>query len=463
MDITDKLVSWVIRSKYADLPELVTDVTKKSVLDTLAVAVAGSSARGIEQLSGLVKGWGGREESTVMVYGGKVPSPSAALVNCTMARALDFDDVYEMGGLHVNATIVPSAFAISEYSKRTKGRVISGKDFILANALGCDLLCRIRMAGGNTARVAGWVSETYAPIAVAAMGGKMLGFDKDKTLNAMGIAYAQCSGNIQANVEGTLTVRLQQGLAGKAGVLGVVLADIGFTGARDMLEGKYGFYSLYLGGDYMPEVLAAQLGKRFEGNNVSIKPYPCCKYTHGAIYGSIQLADENEIKVDDIKKITVSTSSRNYQVAGQGENKVQPKSVPDAQFSYHYAIATALVKGRVAIEDFTIDAIKNPEVLALARKVSVVVDQSKDKAGAMVAPTDIEIETSDVKRYHKLVETVKGHPENPMSWDEVVQKFKDCSRFSAKPLTRDRIEKITRLVNTMDELDDANTIIECLG
>ncbi len=460
MAATDVLVNHILGFKYEDLPQEAIEVTKKSILDTLACAVAGSTAQAVGPLAGLVKGWGGKEESTVLIYGGKVPAPAAALANCTMARALDFDDVHENGGGHINATMVPSALAIAELSQVLKGKVLSGKELIAALALGCDLFLRVRLAAGKTASAAGWTSETYAPLAVAAMGGRMLGFDREKTLNAMGIAYAGCAGNIESIVEGTLTGRLQQGLAGKAGVLALVLADIGFTGPTDMLEGKFGLYNLYWGGDYQPEALTVDLGKHFEGNNVSIKPYPSCKYTHGSIWGVLQLAAENGIKASDVKRVTISTSTRTYNVAGCGENKIKPTTIPDAQFSYYYTVATALVKGRVTIEDFTDEAIKNKEVLALAQKVKVEVDKEKDKVSLTVSPTDIELETKDGKRYHKHVEIVKGHPKNPLSWDEAVQKLRDCARFSAKPFTEARIEKISQTLYDLEKLDDVTAVLK---
>ena len=137
--------------------------------------------------------------------------------------------------------------------------------------------------------------------------------------------------------------------------------------------------------------------------------------------------------------------------------------MPDAQFSFYYTVATALTKGKVFIDDFTEGAINNPQVLAMARKVKVVVDKEKDKLGLAVCPTDIDIETKDGRHYQKHVELVKGHPKNPMSWEEVVQKLKNCARFSAKPFSGHNIEKISQLVKDLDELNDVTAILEHLA
>ncbi|MFC2059914.1 MmgE/PrpD family protein [Chloroflexota bacterium] len=467
MALINELVSYILQSRYEDLPRQVVEVAKKSVLDTLAATIAGSSAEGLEQLVNLAKGWGGREEAHILIYGDKIPAPTAALVNSTMARARDLDDTHELCAVHPNATIVPSAFIISEYSKMLKGRMINGKEFILAIALGSEFFCRLRFAAGKGPQDRGFLSETFAPIPVAAMGGKMLGFDEITTLNAMGIAYAQCPGNSQAHIEGALTVRLQQGLGAQAGILSIMLADQGFTGAKDILEGKYGIYSVYGDGQYTPEVLTPEeLDKHLYCSTVSTKAYPCGRHTHAAICGALQLAEEHKITDDNIEKVTISTSSRAYDMCGSGERKVVPQTVPDAQFSYYYTVATALVKGRLLIEDFVEEAIGNPQVLAMARKIKVVVDPEKSNLKGVaggICPIDIEIESKDGKHYKKHVEFARGSPKNPMDWAEIIQKLEDCARFSAKPLPDKNIDNIIQMVADLDKLDDVTTILEYLG
>jgi 2-methylcitrate dehydratase PrpD len=462
MPLINDLVFNMLRLGYEDLPGSVIEVAKKSVLDTLAVIIAGSSADGIGSLVKLIKGWGGRKESTILVHGGKVPAISAALANSTMARARDLDDVHERAAMHLSATIVPSAFVLSEYSRLIKSRLVNGKEFILAIALGSEFLCRLRLAGPGAPHERGWSSETPAPLAVAMMGGKMLGFDKEKMLNSLGIAYAQCSGNIQAHAEGVLTVRLQQGFGSMSGILSLLLADEGLTGAKDVLEGEYGYYALYMRGRYNPDVLIKDFGRRFEVGNVSIKSYPSCKYTHTAILGALQLAEENKITADSIKKVIISTSPHGYALCG-GERKIIPKSVPDAQFSYYYTVAVALEKGKVFINDFSEDAIRNDKVLSMSKRVEVIADPKKEKLKSVLSPIDITIETKDGRTYKKSVKLVKGHPDYPMTFSDLYQKLEDCAFFSARPLSLMRINKIKELVEHLEEIDDVTMILKFLG
>jgi 2-methylcitrate dehydratase PrpD len=463
MALLNDLISYILNTNYEDLPDQEVNATKRSVFDTLGCAIAGSSVGGLDTLVELVRQWGGVEENTLFIFGGRVPVLSAALVNCTMARALDLDDLHYAGGGHVSSTIVPSALTIAEYSKVARGKVINGRQFITAVTIGLDLHCRLRMAGIKAARASGWTSETFGPIAVAAMGARMLGLDKEKTTNAMGIGFVHCSNTIQSSVEGVSTYRLGQGFASKAGILSVILADKGFTGPQDMLEGKFGLYPVYTRGEFFPEVLVGQLGKRFEGSNIAVKPYPSCTLTHSAIFGALQLANEYKIAARDIEKVNIFTNQRAYDMCGPEEKNAPPKTAPDdGVFNLYYTVATALVKGKLFIEDFTEKAFRNRQVLAMMPRIHVFVDKEKDKIGTPLAPVDVEIYTRDGKRFKKTSGFVIGTPENPMTMADIIQKFRNCVPFSARPLPGYNVERIIQMIQDLEKLDDVTEIIECL-
>jgi 2-methylcitrate dehydratase PrpD len=411
----------------------------------------------------LVKEWGGAKENTLLIFGGEVPVLSAALVNCTMARALDLDDIHYDGGGHIGATIVPSALILAEYGKMTRDKVINGKEFITALTIGLDLNCRLRQAGGKVAKLSGWDSATFAPIAVAAMGARMLGLDKNKTANAMGIAFAQCSYTIQSSVEGVSTLKLGHGFASKAGILSVMLADRGFTGPKDMFQGTYGLYPVYMQGEFIQEALVGQLGKRFEGSTVSIKPYPSCTLTHSPIYGTLQLANEHKIATQDIEKVNIFTNQKAYNLCGLEWKQSPPKIAPeDGQFSLYYTVATALVKRKLFIEDFTEEAFRNSQVLEMMSKIHVFVEKEKDKLGTPLAPVDVEIYTRDGKCFRKTAGPVIGSPQNPMTIADVIQKFRNCVPFSARSLHSSNVESVIQMIQVLEKLNDVVEITKCL-
>ena len=273
MDVILPLIRNFRAIRFEDIPGEAVEAAKKNLLDTLGAALAGSSAPGCQEVIALVREWGGNREASVINHGDMLPLPNAVFSNAVMARALDLDDLHEKGTLHSSATIVPVALGVAEYGKN-----VSGKDLIAAIVLGNDLTCRMALAPRISPAVTGIsYSYTHGIFGGAAVAGRLLGLDETQMLNAMGIAYSQGVGNRQANVDGALTVRVQQGLTAKAGVVSALLAKKGITGAQNVLQGKYGYYTVFERNDYSPDVLTDNLGRHFEGRNISFKLYSCCK------------------------------------------------------------------------------------------------------------------------------------------------------------------------------------------
>lgn len=459
MRVTEQVIDYVENLSYQDLSSELIEITKYRILDTIGTMVAGSSTPGCEKLVEILQSWGGSNESTIAVYGSKVPVPLAALANCTMARAREMDDVHEKAGTHASAQIVPSALCIAEYAKFHHNRPVDGKKFIQSVVLGTDLVIRLRKAGREDGPEMGWVGETFTPLAVALMGAKMLDLPRATALNAMGIGYAQCAGNAQANVDGAFTVTLQQGLGAQAGTLALVLAEEGLTGAKDPLEGKYGFYELYLRGNFNPEALLEGLGKNFEGMNISTKFFPCCQGNHAAIEGVIQLAFEHSLNTDDIDHIVIRTNTFFSNILATPE-KIHPASSYDAQFSLYYTVARALVSRELKIDDFSETKINEKTVLECAKKIRVEADTGKDTLKELVPPVDVEIVMKNKKRYMTTVNYVKGHPKNPGAASDYEKKFDECVEFSAKPLRKGATEKIKELIENLQNVEDVSLIMK---
>ena len=459
MDLINKLVKNVIETRYEDLPPLAIEVAKKSVLDTLGCLILGSSTSEGKGIVDFVLDYGGKKEATIMMYGGKVPAFHAVIANCTMARAMDFDDVFEGGngkGVagHIGATFMPVTFAFSEYTERK----VSGKDFILANVLGSDIACRLRM---SATKYHGWQGETYAPFGVVATGGSLLGFDEEMITNAMGIAYTQCAGSAQGYEEGASTVPVQQGFGARSGVLAVILAQRGFTGSKNVLQGTYGFFPVYDRDEYDADMVISELGKRFESAYVSIKPYPSGKGTHIPIDATMKIMKENKIIPDDIEEVIVNTSAFVYNACGKGDNKYTPQNVRDAHFSVPYAVANAAIRGGLELTDLTEEAIKDKDILNLARRVKVIIDPDLDKI-ATIPPNKVEIKTKSGLGYETYVEYVSGHPKKPMNMEQCIDKFKKSLKYSARAIPEDNVNKLIQLIDNLEELEDVREIINAV-
>jgi 2-methylcitrate dehydratase PrpD len=442
-----------VNTKYENLAAEVVEATKKEILDLLGVALGGGSQPGATHVCALVKEWGGKEESSIIGSPQKVPAPNAAQANATMAHTLDFDDVHEAAVMHPGIASIPVVMAVGE----AHGNV-SGKEFITCTALGVDMMCRLALATtpGKSPIELGWhLTTLFGFMGAAAIAARVMRLSEDKIVDAIGIGYHQSSGNGQCVKDGVLTKRLGPGFAVKGGITAALMAKMGVTGAKNSLEGEWGLYRQYMDGDYSPETLTADLGERFEGVNVAIKPYPCCRGIHPAIDAALAI-DEN-FRREDIREIVLSVTDAHLSLLCQPlEAKRSPRSPVDAQFSIPWGVASAIVGRRVGLDDFTENAITNRDVLEVTGKMRVEVDNTLHKPGP--EPTRVKVITKDGRTFEKVVMNPLGSLERPMSFDDCARKFSDC----AKALDKTKIEKIIELVGKLDRLNDFREIIRLL-
>ena len=455
-DAAYDLVNYAVSTKYGDLPEDVVEVTKKFILDTLGCAIAGSSAPGCGSVVDLIKDWDGKQESTVMVYGGKVVAAHAALVNGMMAQALDIDDIHQRGALHANVAVLPAALAMAE----REGNV-SGKDLITAVAIGVDVACRV---GLGIVGILKWTVTSLGGYFGATMAaGKILGLDERTQHNALGIVYSQCAGASQSIAERTLVKRIQNALGAKAGILSVLLAQKGITGPKNVFEGQWGLFPLYYGGIYNRDKMLQGLGKTFEGKNLGVKFYVGGYYTHPCIDATLSIVEENNIRPDDVEEAVAHVPEASYIMVGR-PFEIGDSPQVDAQFSIPYAIALAIVRRHVFIDDFFEERIRtDTQVLQLAKKVRVIGDQGTVEAvGRPMTPVVIDIKTKDGKVYSQRVEVISGSPGKPASMEVVADKFRKCCAFSAKPILKENIEEIISAVKNLETAPDVGSIVRMI-
>ena len=457
MDVIYTLAQTVADISYDKLPTDVVEVTKKQILDSLAVALAGSTSPGIGELVEIVKDWGGKKESSLWVYGGKLPCVSAAQANATMIHARDFDDTHDTAVFHPSATVVPTGLAVAE---RLGG--VDGKKLITAVALGVDLSSRLCLATIVPMVERGWhFTALHGGFGAAAVAGKLLGLDEEKLVNAFGIAYHQAGGNLQCIDDGAMTKRAGPGFSARNGIMAALMAQKGITGAKNVLQGSHGLFNVYHRGDYNPEVLIANLGERFEGINVSFKPYPCCRYTHAAIDAALALVNEHNLRAEEVDNVTVHVGKSCLDLVCEPLNiKQNPKNIVDSQFSLPWAVASAIVHGKVGIADFTPQAIKDSAILALSNKVTPKLDESLSQKG--IEPSIVEIMTKDGGVYSRRVDTPYGSPENPMSMEAIAVKFWDCASFTVKPLSQKNLERLIRLVAELETIRNVGEVVRLL-
>ncbi len=344
------LAEHVCRCGLADLPAATRAATCDDILDTFGCLLGGSGEPGIAELIRVVGGWGGAAQSQVMLWQHRLPAPHAAMMNASMAHALDFDDTLDHGGsIYPGASVLGASLAISDMLGGVRGQ-----DLVLAIALGLAVSCRVALASTLDR---GWHrTAAMGVFGAAAASGKLLGLNVEQMVNALGIAFSQSAGNRQCIVDGALTKRLQAGQAASSGVLAALLAREGFTGAHDIFLGRFGFFQLYQPDGYDAAILTEGLGRAFRGDELSFKPYACGRPQHAMLDAAIAARDQlqlgTSVDLAGIAEVTVAcpAAMRDEQFFG-ATHKRRPTQIVEAQFALPYLIAAAIVHGRVGVAE----------------------------------------------------------------------------------------------------------------
>ena len=430
------LASHVCRTGFADLPASTIESARRDILDTFGCMLGGSGSPGIDELCSVIGHWGGRAESRVLLRGMQLPAPQAALLNASMGHALDFDDTLDTGGsIHPGVSVLGSVLAAADMLGG-----VTGKDMLLAVALGLDVSCRIAFASTVDR---GWHRTAMIGVfgATAAVG-KLMGLDAEQMRHALGIAYSHAAGNRQCILDGALTKRMQAGQAASAGVFSAVLAKTGFTGAHNIFNGRFGFLELYQPNGHDAALLTKDLGSVFCGEALSYKPYPCGRPLHSAIDAALAAREAMGIeRAEDIEGVTIEAAAFEDSPA-----KRRPTQVVEAQFALPFLVATALVHGKVGIGE--VDGLGNDAVLALSDRITGALG----KLAIVVRRTDgssTRIEAS----------SPIGSPQKPLTDAQFAAKFRDCAGNAVRPLVATEVDATLAAVAELEALPDVRVLL----
>ncbi len=454
MSIEQELVSFVCRTAYEDLKPEPLRTIKNQFLTVLGTTIAGSTQAGCQTLIDFYRSQGGKQEATILIYGGRIPAQAAALVNGVMARALDFDDALTPG-VHIGASTVPAALAAAEL----RGG-INGRDFLTALLLGTEVGVRLNLteAAYNGLDPTG-ICTVFAATAAAS---RVLGLTGDETWNALALAFNRAGGSFQCNVDGALAVRVIQGWVAESGVMCARLAQKGITGPKNFLQGVYGYYNVYGRGLVDPQKALADLGTRFECQKILFKKYPSCGLTLGStdlILSLMREADGKDVSADTVERVKVKVPPYTYKLVGHPfELGTTPRV--NAQFSIRYCVANALLRRSSKLAHFEEEAIRDQRVLDLARRVEVVVDPAMELRGH--TPVDMTVYLKNGREFFRQIDIAPGFPGNPLTKEDQEVRFHDCIAYADKPLPKEKVEGIVKNVARIDQLSDVRVLIPLL-
>jgi 2-methylcitrate dehydratase PrpD len=440
MTLSERLADYLLETSYEVLPAEVITFSKRMLADTLACAWAGTAAPGVAGLRDMVLADGGRHSATLWAFGGEVPAASAAFLNGVSAAALDFDCLHLGALAHSPIVVLPAVLALAEQQH------VDGKTFLAAFTAGVELHCRLGMA---TKDHSGWFyTSMHGVLAAAGACARILGLDRDGICNAFGIALAQCGGTQQAAIEQTMLKRTQSALAAHDAVYAALLAKFGTTAPRQAFEGKCGFYAMYEGGD--PAIVTDELGKRHEVLNITLKKFPSCGCNHAPIEAVLQLMAENGLSAADISAAETSISPYMARLVAAPYDP-SGNALVAAQFSVQYSVASAIMRGRLGLAELETEAAREPAVVAFARSVKVLVDETRHGAEL---DGSVRLTTRDGRKFDRTISDLPGSPRAPLSDAEFRQKAIECFASGVAPLTASQAKALLGRIEDLDQVED---------
>jgi 2-methylcitrate dehydratase PrpD len=396
------------------------------------------------------------ENGTASVFGagGGLTDGEAALVNGAMAHSLELDDDHRLAVLHPGAVVIPAAFAVGEATGASGTRFLQG---VLA---GYEVACRVgEVFRGSLFQYGLHPTAVCGVFGAAAAAGVILGLDKDAHTRALGIAGTQAAGLTEWREDGSWIKRLHPGRAAQSGVIAARLAKEGFTGPATIFEGEGGYFkAIGHDGPMDRDALTRGLTSDYRALGTAVKPYPCCRFAHGAI--DLAIAARRAGK-DPRRAGAVGV--RIYR-SGVLTYRHRPLNSVDAQFNVPYLVAVALSQGRVGLNDFTEAAVQRPEILDLAARVQVVEDERFTAEYPDKYLTELTIEGGG--DYRGLSECPSGDPEAARYAEDPDLMRREVTEKVATLLEEtgfgDRSASLIELVDGLDAASDLGELAELL-
>ena len=433
---------------------------RRRVTDILGISLAASGTEVADIVGSVVDAWGGEGRASAIGRKGSYPAASAALLNGSLAHALDFDDTHLPSVLHPSAGVVPAALATAEATGA------SGRDLLAATAAGDELTVRVGMAGynpelGNSVFFekglhATSIAGTLGAALAAAM---VMGLDQARVGHAVAISASMGAGIIEANRTGGTVKRIHCGWAAHAGVTAAELASAGLTGPPMVFEGRFGFLRAYLDESANVGAIVDGLGEHWELPRVFFKPYPANHFTHAGIDAATELRDGG-LDPSEIEEIELGVAGAVLRTIAHPEaEKARPKTGYAAQFSGPFTVAIALVGGGglgVSLDDFTDETVKDPVKLGLAAKVRCVANEGCDRIFPNQLPAVLRVRLKSGEVREARVWHNRGGPENPLSDQELMRKFRSNAE---RALSEDRTRELEEKLLTLDRFEEVGDVM----
>lgn len=451
---SEKIADFVAHLQFQDIPEEVVADVKFRFLDIIGICLACSRMDYARMVIDYVKELEGKPESAVIGTSLRAPSPLAAMVNGSLAHGADFDDTHGESIVHPSGVIVPAALALSE---KVDG---SGEAAITAAVAGYEVGLRVGMVAPAKFHERGFhATPVCGAFGAAVTAGKLLSLNQGQLMNALGIVGSQAAGLMEFLSSGAWVKRLHPGWAAHNGMVASLLARKGFTGPPTVFEGRFGLYNSHLHGESCDLArLVDGLGSQWETPKTVFKPYPCGHLIHPFLDCSHFLQKKYQFPAADVEEITCYVPPAAMPIICEPrEVKVKPPTPYGAQFSTQFSIAVLLTEGKAGIDEYSAEKIQDPEILALAEKVTCLPEEYQNFPKYF--PGKVKIILKNGSAFEHQIESSRGSREFPLTPEDHREKFQ---ANAGRVLPKRAVEEIVDLVLHLEKLQALKPMMNLL-
>ena len=463
--ISRQITEFAINLKYEDLPKEVVNEVKRYLYDSIGCAFGGYHTKDVNIIRDIYYDMAGKAEATVIGFGDKIPAVNAALVNSLMIRALDFNDIYWKEDPSHPSDLIPAALSVGEIVNA------SMRDVMTAIVLAYEFEQRLCLFAIPGVRERKWHHATLTQFVSPIVAGKILELNEDQMVNAIGISGSH-NHTIGCPTAGKLTMMKNtvDPMAVQSGVLAALMAQKGYSGTEAVFEGKEGFMDTFLGWNAKDEKispvkmqgrdaatewkwdvdkLVGSLGESYKIMECSMKAFPTEALTHTHLSATLNVVTKNNIGYDQIDTVTLTTLAQAYDILFD-THKYRPESRETADHSLPYCIAAALVDHKITTQSFSDEKLKDSRIWEVIDRIKGVPSKEFEKMFPEKQPSKVVIKTKDGKEYSEYLEYPKGDPREPMTMEDLDNKF---NALSSDLLSEHRQKEIKEMIFDCEKMN----------
>ncbi|WEX08049.1 MmgE/PrpD family protein [Chelativorans sp. AA-79] len=434
-DIEETLARFVTGLAYEDIPEAVRHQARRALVNILATGFAGCREAAIEKAFKVLSSYSPPGNAVLVGRAERCDPLLAAFLNAMAANIHDYDDTHPRTVMHPSAPVVPALMALAQ-EQRTSGRA-----FLTAFVAGAEAECRIGNAVSPAHYARGWhITSTCGVIGSAIAASALLRLDKRAAVSAIGNAAVQACGMVQAL--GTMSKSISVGNAARNGLISAHLAREGFTGPADVLDGEFGFIRLY-SDTPNPEEVTEGLGERWEFASNTYKPYPVGVVLNPVVDAALELREQGLADPAAVERVTIHA----HPLLRERTDRPDVESGRLSQVSAQHAFSIAVLKGRAGVAEFSDGAVAETK----GRRPQI---RFVDEAERDIYSIQMRVEMNDGKVFTAAVDGARGSAANPMSDDDLSEKF----RRHAESVGLRNVDSLLERFWRIDESEDCGRI-----